>query len=317
MRIDWKRNKRNARSMTGIITVMLVMALAGCGSASAGTENVSETGSTTDDSVELKQAGLGALAMLYDDTIWQYEEADSTENSLTFRKGEEALIGVSCSKESLYQHPLDMIEMSRQIYSTFEGYEELAAPALVQVNGEDWYEWSYCFTEDGVENVVTQRFYGKNYYAYTVSFTSLAQNHEKDKQEAMQVFNSIVMSVPENEEGEKKAREFLVGEWDLGASGYLELHEDGTYNWYMQQDKDEQNMHKGTYGCDVENANLGFSQGEGIYLVLFPEILFTEGKEGMTGSPKYDYALSLEKEEDGSYVMFNISTFSTYNLIKK
>lgn len=317
-----RRTGKGTRKMGIVISLlMLAMTLAGC--AETGSSSAADTqssGAGIENAVndkELKQAGLGALSMLYDDTIWEYDEADSMENSLTFHKGEEALIGISCSKESLYQHPLDMIEMSRQIYSTFEGYRELETPVKVEVNGDEWYEWSYCFTEDGVENAVTQRFYGKNYYAYTVSFTSLAERHEEDKPEAMRVLNSIVMSVPENGEAEAKAKKLLTGEWDMGASGCLVLNEDGTYSWYMQQDKDERNMHRGTYGCDVENADLGFAEGEGVYLVLFPEALYTDGEEGMTGSPKYDYAISLDREEDGSYLMFNISTFNTYSLIKK
>lgn len=266
---------------------------------------------------DLKQAGLGALAMLYDDTIWTYDEADSTDNSLTFTKGEDALIGVSCSRENVYQHPLDMAERTRMIYSTFEGYKELSEPVRIEVNGESWYEMSYSFIEDGVENQVLQRFYGKNYYAYTMSYTALAQEFENSRQQALQVMNSAVMTVPDNTQAEEKAKEFLVGEWDMGAAGYLVLAQDGTYSWYMQADKDEANMHKGTYGCDVENTDLGFGEGEGIYLVLFPEVLYANGEETVTGSAKYDYGLSLEQQADGSYQMINVSTFNMYSMKKQ
>ena len=296
------------RTGTLLAAMLLVFAIAtGCGSKGDGTTNPED----------LKQAGLGALAMLYDDTVWTYDETNATDSSLIFTKGEEALIGVSCSRENVYQHPLDMIEKTKMIYSTFEGYEELMQPTKVDVNGEEWYEWSYTFTEDGADNKVLQRFYGKNYYAYTMTYTSMADDFEDNKQQALQVMNSVAMSVPDNTEAEAKAKEFLVGEWDMGASGYLVLSEDGTYSWYMQADKDEANMHKGTYGCDVENTELGFSEGEGIYLVLFPEVLYTEGKASTTGSAKYDYGLSLEQQSDGSYQMLNVSTFNMYTLKKQ
>ncbi len=79
------------------------------------------------------------------------------------------------------------------------------------------------------------------------------------------------MSFQENEEAEEKAKEFLVGEWDLGNSGYLVLSDDGTYTWYMDSSKDEKNMHHGPYGGGVANRGHGFKEGEGGYFVLFPE----------------------------------------------
>lgn len=307
--VNKNRRNRNRKRVCSLFAAMLLVmgVLAGCGGDSTGSVNKED----------LKQAGLGALVMLYDDTVWTYDESVSTENSLTFMKGDEALIGVSCSKENVYQHPMDMIEKTRMIYSTFEGYEELSEPAKIDVNGESWYELSYSFMEAGVENSVIQRFYGKNYYAYTMTYTTTSKDFEDNKQQALQVMNSAVMSVPDNAEAEAKAKEFLVGEWDMGASGYLVLAEDGTYSWYMQADKDEANMHKGTYGCDVENADLGFSEGQGIYLVLFPEVLYTDGEASTTGSAKYDYGLSLDQQSDGTYQMINVSNFNMYSLKKQ
>lgn len=289
-----------------LLIAVLSLFIAGCGSTK-----------DTESSENLKQAGLGGLVMLYDDTVWKYEDANSTESSLTFMKGDNALIGVSCSKENMYQHPLDMVAMTRQIYSTFEGFKETESPKEVEVNGDKWYELSYSFREDGVDNYVTQRFYGKNYYAYTISYTALADTFEKDKKEALQVMNSIIMTVPDNSEAEAKAKEFVVGEWDMGAAGYLVLNEDGTYIWYMQADRDEDNMHKGTYGCDIQNEELGFSEGEGIYLVLLPEALYANGTEGTTGSAKYDYGISLEQQTDGTYQMINVNTMNMYSLKKQ
>ncbi len=82
-------------------------------------------------------------------------------------------------------------------------------------------------------------------------------------------------------------------------------------------DKDEANMHIGTYGCDVENADLGFTEGGGIYLVLFPEVIYANSEASTTGSPKYDYGISIEQQEDGSYQMINVSTFNIYTLKKQ
>ncbi len=299
---------KSKKTVMKLVLFMAVLSLfaAGCGSAQE-----------TESAEDLKQAGLGGLVMLYDDTVWKYEEENSTENSLTFMKGDDSLIGVSCSKENLYQHPLTMIEMVRQIYSTFEGYKELEPPKEVEVSGEKWYEWSYCFNEDGAENYVTQRFYGKNYYAYTISYRATSDTYEKDKKPALQVLNSVVLTVPDNTEAEESAKEFLVGEWDMDAAGYLVLNKDGTYIWYMQSSQDENNMHKGTYGCDTQNEELGFSEGEGIYLVLLPEALYTNGTEGTTGSAKYDYGVSLKQQTDGTYQMINVNTMNMYSLKKQ
>lgn len=297
--------------------------LAGCGAAKEGTDYAAKDGA--DGGAEeyrlekdsLKQAGLGAMSLLYDDAVWSYAEEESTDASLVFRDTENSVLGVSCSRESYYQHPLDMLNTAKQIYATFPGYEEIEAPTEIQVQDDSWYEWVCQYEEDGVETVAVQRFYAKNYYAYTISYAAEKKAYDAGKSEALKVMNSVVMSVPDNEEAEEKAKEFLVGEWDLGDSGYLVMEQDGAYTWYMDSSKDEQNMHRGTYGCDVENAAVGFAEGDGIYFVLFPEVLYAEGKEGMTGSPKYDYLVSLEQQPDGSYQMLNGSTLVMYYMKKQ
>lgn len=295
--------KTGKRIKTGIMAALAALMLTGCGSQTA--------------SESYKQAGLGGLVMLYDDGVWTPNEEGTTETSLRFEAADNGVLGVSCSKEGMYQHPLDMIAVSRQIYSSYEGYEELEEPVKVEVNGDTWYEWSFRYQESGETVLNLQRFYGKNYYAYTVSYLSDEAGFEKNKEEAKKAMNSIVMEVPDNQEGEAKAKEFLTGEWDLGAAGYLVLGEDGTYSWFMESSKDENNMHTGTYGCDVQNEALGFSEGEGVYLVLFPERLVAGGEESVTGSAKYDYGISMEQAEDGSYPMLNASTFNMYQMKKQ
>lgn len=289
-----------------VMAALMMSVLSGCG-------QKNEEKAVSD----YKQAGLGGLVMMYDDTVWTPNDEGTTETSLRFETSDNGVIGISCAKEGLYQHPLDMIAMSKQFYSTYDGYEELEAPTLVEVNGESWYEWSCQYKEDGKTVKSLQRFFGENYYAYTISYLSDEDGFDKNKEEALKAMNSVVMTVPGNEEAEEKAKEFLIGEWDMKDAGYLVIREDGTYTWYMDSDKNEDNMHTGVYGCDVENTTLGFTEGSGIYLVLFPEKLTMEGKEGTTANAKYDYGISLDQQSDGSYQMLNISTFNMYQLIKQ
>lgn len=318
--------KKNKVVTTLLACVMVISMLPGCGSTATGSaDNTAENGDAGADGTEkddLKQAGLGGLTMLYDDSVWTEQPDQETDSSLAFADKNESILGVSCSKEATYQHPLDMISMAEQIYATYEGYEEIEAPAEVEVQGESWYEWMIRYEENGVATVSLQRFYAKNYYVYTMTYVAEEAAYEAGKSEAAKVMNSVVMSVPGNEEAEEKAKEFLVGTWSIGEGsegdkGYLVLNEDGTYNWYMDSSLDEKNMHTGIYGCDVENATLGFGEGEGVYLVLYPEALYVNGEKSMTGSPKYDYAFSLEQGSDGSYPLMNVTTFDIYTTFKK
>ncbi len=302
--------KNRTKLITCVITIML---LSGCGAQNSQPENT-ETYTEKDN---LKQAGLGAMSMLYDDTVWTNDEEQGTDASIVFRDANDSVLGVSCSKESYYQHPLDMLNTSKQIYSTFTGYAEIEEPAEISVQDDTWYEWSYRYQEDGTAMVALQRFYAKNYYAYTISYVAEEKSYEAGEREALKVMNSVVMNVPGNEEAEEKAKEFLVGEWDLQNAGYLVMNDDGTYTWYMESSKNEENLHKGTYAGDVECSSVGFSEGEGVYFVLFPEVLYVEGEESRTANAKYDYLVSLEQLEDGSYQMMNGSTFAFYNMTRQ
>ncbi len=299
---------------TAVITeVMLLMG--GCGE---GAEGLGDAASYETKKDDLKQAGLGAMALLYDETVWTYDEEQASDASIVFRDRKESVLGISCSKESYYQHPLDMANTAKQIYSTFAGYEETQAPVQVEVQGDNWYEWICSYEEDGDKMISLQRFYAENYYAYTMSYIAKEKDFEAGKNEALKVMNSAVMSVPGNEEAEAKAREFLAGEWDLADAGYLVMNEDGTYAWYMDSSKDESNMHKGTYRGDVENSAVGFAEGDGIYFVLFPEVLYTEGREGQTAAAKYDYLVNLNEQlPDGAYQMINGSTFVLYYMTRQ
>lgn len=295
---------------------LVIMMLAGCGDAD--TQQANDVSGYSDTAAEnLKQAGLGALALLYDDSIWTYDDTQGGDSGLAFTTADGSLLGISCSKESYYQHPMEMARLSKLICSAYTNFEEVEKPTKVSVQDEDWYEWIYKYEEGGVETVALQRFYGKNYYAYTMSYIAEEKFFEANKREALKVMNSVVMSVPENTEAEEKAKEFLVGEWDLDNSGYLIMNEDGTYIWYMDSSMDEKNMHKGVYYGDVTNEAIGFKEGEGIYFVLFPDVLYVNGKESSTSSAKYDYAVSMTQQDDGTYQMLNPTTFALYSMWRR
>lgn len=97
---------------TAVITeVMLLMG--GCGE---GAEGLGDAASYETKKDDLKQAGLGAMALLYDETVWTYDEEQASDASIVFRDRKESVLGISCSKESYYQHPLDMANTAKQIY---------------------------------------------------------------------------------------------------------------------------------------------------------------------------------------------------------
>ncbi len=301
------------RTLRLTVCMAVLIMLAGCGKADS--TKADQTAEYADVSAEdLKQAGLGALALLYDETIWTYDDTQGGDSGLAFTAKDGSLLGITCSKESFYQHPLEMIRISEQICASYAKYEEVEEPTLISVQGEDWYEWVYRYEENGVSTVALQRFYGKNYYAYTMSYIAEEKAYEANKSEALKVMNSAVMSVPDNDEAEAKAKKFLVGEWDLGEQGYLVMSEDGAYNWYMDSSKDEKNMHKGAYCGDVTNEAVGFKEGEGVYFVLFPEGLYVDGQEQEMSAVKYDYVVSTKIQPDGTYQMLNPTTFALYSM---
>lgn len=296
-----------------IICLTALIMLVGCGNTD-GTKMDGAQEYTDTTEVNLKQAGLGALTLLYDDSVWTYDDTQGGDSGLAFTAKDGSLLGISCSKESFYQHPLEMIRISKQICASYANYEEVEEPTEISVQDENWYEWVYKYEENGVKTVALQRFYGKNYYAYTISYIAEEKSYEANKNEALKVMNSVAMSVPDNAEAEKKAKEFLVGEWDLGEQGYLVMNEDGAYNWYMDSSKDEKNMHKGTYCGDVTNEAVGFKEGEGVYFVLFPDVLYVNGTEQETSAVKYDYVVSTTVQPDGTYQMLNPTTFALYSM---
>ena len=291
-----------------------LMLLTGCGVGS--NEEIRNTETYTEQD-NLKQAGLGGLIALYDDTVWTYTEEQGSDSSLAFEDANGSVLGISCSKEGFYQHPLDMINTIRMIASPYTSYEEVSEPAKVEVQGKTWYEWIYQYEENGTKIISLNRFFGENYYAYVLTYVAEEDAYESGKNEALKVMTSVLVEVDDNSAAEEQAKEFLAGEWDLGESGYLVLHDDFTYEWYMDSSKDESNMHKGAYSGDISNDTFGFGEGEGIYLVLFPEVLYINGEAGQTSNAKYDYGVTMVQQPDGSYQMINGTTFAIYTMKKQ
>ncbi len=298
----------NKMIKTMIVLFAAAMMLTGCGKGE---------GEVQIDTSNYAQATLNELTMMYDPAVWSPTDVNGTENMLRFDASDNGVLGISRAVEGIYQHPLDMIVMAQQIYSGYEGFRTLSDPVEVKCDDKNWYEWSYQYMQEGEMVTCLQRVYGQNYYAYSLSYVSNDVGYDIHLQSAKDAMSTVKVDVPDNTQAEEKAKEFLVGEWDMGKDGYLVLEKNGTYTWYMDASKDKNNMHTGTYGCDVQNTSLGFVEGEGIYLVLFPQKLMVEGTEGMTGSVKYDYGIMLKQETEGVYQMLNVNSFMIYELIRQ
>ncbi len=300
----------------GIATMMAALLLIGCGKNGAQGEGAGDVQPQAD-TAGYVQVTLNELTMMYDPAVWSPTDVNGTENMLRFDASDNGVLGISRAVEGMYQHPLDMIAMAKQIYSGYEGFATLSEPVEVETADGSWYEWSYQYMQDGAMVKSLQRVYGKNYYAYSLSYVSDETGYDVHLQSAKDAMNTVEVKAPDNTRAEEKAKEFLVGEWDMGDSGYLVLEKNGTYTWFMDNSKDKNNMHTGTYGCDVQNTSLGFVEGEGVYLVLFPEKLMVEGQANMTGSVKYDYGIMLKQETEGVYQMLNVNSFTIYELVKQ
>ncbi|MBR5800078.1 MAG: hypothetical protein IKY23_08430 [Lachnospiraceae bacterium] len=301
----------------GLITVLMAAVMLTACKDGSQEKNTELAQAEKVDTSGFMKATLDELTIQYDPKVWGATDVGDSQGILRFDAFDNGVLGVSRSVEGMYQHPLDMVAMAKQIYSGYEGFEVLAEPTVLFVNGNEWYEWSYAYVQDGIKHVNLQRVYGKNYYAFSLSYVADEAGYSVNLQSAKDAMDTVEVQVPDNKDGEAKAKEFLVGEWDLGSSGYLVLNQDDTYTWYMSSDKDKANMHTGTYGCDVENTSLGFVEGEGVYLVLFPTVLMVEGQEGMTGSVKYDYGIMLKQETEGVYQMLNVNSFTIYDMVKQ
>lgn len=266
---------------------------------------------------DLQPVTIGNLTFQYNAMVWEYNKSTDEAAPLEFKDDRGNTVSVYVSQESTYQHPMDMIRFFETMVSTNEGFEVFLKPAKIDVNGTSWYEFGYSFKEGNTIRKVYQRYYGKYYNAASISYTSTDKNYEYGYDEAIKMMSDIKVTDVSNDQNEAKAHEFLVGEWDVAESGYLVFKENGSYEWYKDSTKDKSNMHYGTYGCDVENAVMSLKEGDGIYLVLFPEGLTVSGSMEEMTTYKMDYIISFDKKEDEGYQMVNMSSYVLYTLTKQ
>ena len=211
-----------------------------------------------------------------------------------------------------------MITFIESLISENAGFQVFLEPNEITVNGTKWYEYGYTYKDNSSTYKVYQRYYGKYYNAASISYTSTPDQYDSGYDEAIRFMSDVKIQEVDNKINEEKAKEFLVGEWDLNGRGYLVLSKDGTYEWFSDAGMDNNNKHYGSYGCDVENSNMNMVEGEGLYLVLFPEALVINGATDSTALQyKIDYLISLDSEEDIGYQMVNISTYALFNMTRQ
>lgn len=266
---------------------------------------------------DLQPVTIGNLAFQYNAGFWDYQKSNDDTAPLAFKDKKGNTLSIYVSQESTYQHPMEMIRFLETMVSENEGFEIFLKPTRLEVNGVEWYEYGYLFQEGNTVRKVYQRYYGRYYNAASISYTSTDKNYDSGFPEAMKIMSDIKVTETSNEANETKAHEFLVGEWDMADSGYLVLREDGTYEWYKDTAKDKNNMHYGTYGCDIENEIMSLKEGDGIYLALFPEGLTVNGSKENMSTYKMDYIISFEKNEKEGYPMVNMSSYALYTLTKQ
>jgi hypothetical protein len=259
---------------------------------------------------------VGNVSFSFDEEVWTLVKNVANE-PLEFADKNDNKISLNVSKESTYQHPMVMISFVESLVSDYKNFQVFLEPNEITVNGTKWYEYGYTFKDGATAYKVYQRYYGKYYNAASVSYVSTTEKYDAGYDEAIILMSDIKVQDVDNKENEEKAKNFLVGEWDLDGKGYLVLSKDGSYEWFRDSSKDSNNMHYGCYGCDVENSNMNMAEGEGLYLVLFPEALVVDGVIDTALQYKIDYLISLEGVDDGSYKMVNISTYTLYNMTRQ
>lgn len=266
---------------------------------------------------ELQQINIGNISLKYDEDVWQYSKNTDESAPLEFTDSNGNLINIFVSQESTYQHPLEMIVFFETMASAYDEFDVFLEPTKVEVNGTNWYEYGYSYKDGDTTYKNYQRYYGKYYNAASISYISTEEKFETGYENALEMMSNIKVTDVTNDVNEAKAQKFLVGEWDLGINGYLVINNDATYNWYKDSSKDKNNMHYGTFGCDVENEKISLKEGDGIYLVLFPEGLIIDGVEEENTGYKSDYIISFDNNGSDAYQMVNMSTYNLYTIIKQ
>ncbi len=260
---------------------------------------------------------IGNISFNYNPKVWEHIISAYENAPLEFKDKNNNILSINVSQEGTYQHPLTMISFVENLFSDNESFEVFLEPNEINVNGTTWYEYGYQYSDGTTTYKVYQRYYGKYYNAASISYASNIDNYKSGHKAALKLMSDIKVDDVNNDEKENKAKEFLVGEWDLDGKGYLVLLQDGSYEWFRDNSKDKNNMHYGTYGCDIENETMSLYEGDGYYLVLFPESLVVDGNTQASLQSKSDYVISLENEEGKGYPMVNISTYTLYTMIRQ
>lgn len=252
---------------------------------------------------------VGNISFSFDERVWRLVK-NNTNEPLEFADKNDNKITINVTQESTYQHPMVMISFLESLISDYTDFQVFIEPNEITVNDTKWYEYGYTYKNGATYYKVYQRYYGKYYNAASVSYTSTLDQYDAGYEEALKLMSAIKVEEVDNKKNEEKAKKFLVGEWDLAERGYLVLKQDGTYEWFSDAFKDKNNRHYGSYGCDVENSNMNMAEGQGIYLVLFPEALVVNGETDTALQYKTDYLISLEALEGDVYKMVNLSTYT-------
>ena len=259
---------------------------------------------------------IGNISFSFDEKVWTIVKNKANE-PLEFADKNDNKLSLNVSQESTYQHPMAMISFIESLISDHEGFQVFIEPNEITVNGTKWYEYGYIYDDGTSTSKIYQRYYGKYYNAASITYTSTPDLYDSGYDEALKFMSDIKVEEVSNEVNEEKAREFLVGEWDLDGKGYLVLSKDGSYEWFSDSSKDNNNKHFGTYGCDVENSNMNMVEGDGLYLVLFPEALVINGVTDKSLQYKSDYLISLDDEENGGYQMVNLSSYALFIMTRQ
>lgn len=260
---------------------------------------------------------IGNLSFSYNSKVWEHVKNNDKNAPLELKDKKDNKLSFNVSQESTYQHPMAMISFIENVLAGTDDFNVFLEPNEITVNDTKWFEYGYTYTVGSTTYKVYQRYYGKYYNAASLSYTSTPDKYDGSYDEAIKLMSDVKVEDVRNDQNEAKAKEFLVGEWDLNGKGYLVLSEDGTYEWFMDDNKDNNNKHYGIYGCDIENANMNLLEGDGFYLVLFPESLVVNGVEDTSLQYKSDFLISLKDETPEGYSMVNISNYNLYTINKQ
>ena len=105
------------------------------------------------------KVSIGNLAFKYDKEIWEYIKPSDENAPLQFVDDYDNIISFFVTQESTYQHPLEMINMFKELQLEGSIYTIYLEPTKIEVNGETWYEFGYQVDDGITKHKVYQRYY--------------------------------------------------------------------------------------------------------------------------------------------------------------